>query len=110
MGGLGVDMVGAPEYVPGMENFYREVVVSGKAITYRTAKTEAERFYSDESYRASLPWSEQGAADEAHAQGDIVGLCKLAAKGDQWAREILYDDYGVNDEDRAAILAHERRV
>ncbi len=64
--------------------FYREVVVTDK-------RNEAR-------------------ADEAHARGDVVALCNLAGRGDQWAREILYDDYGVNDEDRRAILAHEGRV
>ncbi len=52
-----------------MQNFYREVVVSEKAITYRTAKAEAVRFYSDEVYRESLPWSERPEALGAQRRG-----------------------------------------
>ncbi len=44
------------------------------------------------------------------AEGDALGLCRLAAAGSDWARVTLYDSFGINDEDRAAMLAVAGRV
>lgn len=48
--------------------------------------------------------------DRAHERGDVVALCMLADAGSVQARELLYDWYEINDEDRAGIVAHQARM
>jgi hypothetical protein len=37
---------------------------------------------------------------------ELNALLLRAEQGDEQARDTLYDDYGVNDDDRGALLAH----